>query len=116
MEQRQPMEILNMKRYELPPPPAAKISDPAAWLECVENSCAQLEHQASRIVNLELMNEFGSTAWRIYNETLKTMFESAENQIEELRKQIQNVNLSRKTQQTSTGQRLNSLENRYTSF
>ena len=50
IEQRIPMELLNMKRYELPPPPQGKQTDANAWYECVENSYAQLEHQASRFV------------------------------------------------------------------
>lgn len=48
MQQRLPMDTLSMKRYELPPPPAGKMTDIAAWNECVENSMAQLEHQATR--------------------------------------------------------------------
>lgn len=48
MQQRLPMDVLSMKRYELPPPPAGKMTDIAAWNECVENSMAQLEHQATR--------------------------------------------------------------------
>ena len=62
---RSPMDTLSMKRYELPTPPAAKLSDVAAWNECVDNSMAQLEHQRTRITNLELMSEFGTEAWRI---------------------------------------------------
>lgn len=29
---------------------------------------AQLEHQAVRIENLELMSQFGTNAWKVYNE------------------------------------------------
>ena len=47
---RQPMDTLSMKRYELPPPPPGKMTDVAAWSECVDNSFAQLEHQATRSV------------------------------------------------------------------
>lgn len=39
---RQPMETLSMKRYELPTPPPGKMTDIQAWLECVDNSSAQL--------------------------------------------------------------------------
>ena len=65
---RSPMDTLSMKRYELPTPPGAKMTDVAAWGECVDNSMAQLEHQRTRITNLELMSEFGTEAWKIYNE------------------------------------------------
>ena len=36
------------------------MTDVAAWNECVDNSLAQLEHQRTRIVNLELMQDYGS--------------------------------------------------------
>lgn len=39
-------------RYELPQPAAGKMTDLAAWTECVENSMAQLEHQATRYICL----------------------------------------------------------------
>ena len=42
------MEVLTMKRYELPPPPPGKMNDLAAWTESVDNSFAQLQHQATR--------------------------------------------------------------------
>lgn len=48
MQNRVPMEVLSMKRYELPPPASGKLNDLAAWNESVENSYAQLEHQATR--------------------------------------------------------------------
>ena len=37
-----------MCRYELPQPGAAQKNDVAAWQESVDNSLAQLEHQAGR--------------------------------------------------------------------
>lgn len=113
MEKRLPMEMLNFKRYELPPPPANKQTDATAWFECVENSCAQLEHQATRLLNLEVMNEFGSSAWRVYNQTLKIMFDQAEMQLEGLKKEIQSTNLSRKTEQTYAGLKVKSLEDQW---
>jgi len=105
--------ILFVKRYELPPPPPNKLGDTNAWYECVENSYAQLEHQASRIINLEIMQDYGSNAWRIFNQTLKTMFEEAEDQLETISKNIQAINLNRKTEQIMAGEKLRSLEQKY---
>ena len=48
MQNRTPMEVLSMKRYELPPPIPGKMNDLASWNESSENSSAQLEHQATR--------------------------------------------------------------------
>jgi pre-mRNA-splicing factor SPF27 len=56
------------------------------------------------------MSEYGASSWRVYNQTLKTMFDQAEKQLESIKKSIQNINLSRKNEQTSAGIKLKSLE------
>ena len=40
--------VVIMCRYELPQPGTAQKNDVAAWQESVDNSLAQLEHQAGR--------------------------------------------------------------------
>ena len=40
-----------LSRYELPQPGAAQKNDVTAWQESVDNSMAQLEHQAGRFVS-----------------------------------------------------------------
>lgn len=110
MQQRLPMDVLSMKRYELPPPPAGKMTDIAAWTECVENSMAQLEHQATRICNLELMVEYGCEAWKTYLETLVQLVTQAQKQLQSMRKQIQEINWQRKNMQTQGGEKLRQLE------
>ena len=79
---RLPMDMLSMKRYELPQPAAGKMTDVAAWQECVDNSQAQLEHQALRILNLEMMASYGVPAWKTYNDTLVSMIDSAQKQLQ----------------------------------
>ena len=74
---RQPMDTLSMKRYELPTPPAGKMTDVAAWNECVDNSMAQLEHQRTRITNLELMSEYGTESWKVTDSTICIRFSSS---------------------------------------
>lgn len=56
------------------------------------------------------MTEYGSNAWRIFNNTLKQMFEEAEKQLEYISKDIQSVNLNRKSEQTIAGEKIRSLE------
>ncbi|XP_039283439.1 pre-mRNA-splicing factor SPF27 [Nilaparvata lugens] len=110
MQQRLPMDVLSMKRYELPPPPAGKMTDLAAWNECVENSMAQLEHQATRISNLDLMLEFGCEAWKSYLELLVKCVSQAQKQVQALRKEIQEINWQRKNMQMQGGEKLKKLE------
>lgn len=110
---RTPMDTLSMKRYELPTPPAGKMTDLAAWNECVDNSMAQLEHQRTRIANLDLMLEYGCETWKQYNELLQDMANHAQGQLNQVKKDIQEVNWSRKNQQTQVGERLKQLESNW---
>lgn len=99
-----------LTRYELPQPAAGKMTDVAAWTECVENSQAQLEHQALRILNLELLGKYGAAAWKSSNGVLTQMVESAQKQLQDLRKKIQEINWQRKSEQVNAGEKLKELE------
>ncbi|CAD6216117.1 GSCOCG00004333001-RA-CDS [Cotesia congregata] len=113
LQNRLPMEVLSMKRYELPPPPPGKMNDLTAWNESVENSCAQLEHQATRICNLELIMDYGCEAWKSHLEVLVQMVSQAQKQLQTLRKSIQEINWQRKSMQTQGGEKLRALESQW---
>ncbi|XP_026732393.1 pre-mRNA-splicing factor SPF27 [Trichoplusia ni] len=113
VQQRLPMEPLSMKRYELPPPPAGRLSEPTAWSESVDNSHAQLSHQAIRVLNLELQLQYGTEAWRSYLNTLQNLVTRSQNVHSQLRKQIASVNWERKRSQTASGARLRALRRRW---
>ena len=110
LSNRQAMDTLSMKRYELPTPPPGKMTDVQAWSECVENSEAQLEHQRTRIMNLDLMLDYGGESWKVYNEVLQDMLNKTQSQLADVKKNIQEINWSRKNQQTQVGERLKQLE------
>lgn len=110
LQNRLPMETLSMKRYELPPPPSGKLNEVGAWLECVDNSKAQLEHQAVRILNLQLMLEYCCPVWQRYLQTLLDLEKNASQKLSKFRQQLQEVNWQRKSLQTKGGEQLKSLE------
>lgn len=110
IQNRQPMETLSMKRYELPPPSSGKLSEVSAWQESIENSMAQLEHQWVRAMNLELMLEYGIESWKAYLEVFTALQAKAYNELQALKKQIQDVNWQRKLAQTNAGEKLKTLE------
>jgi pre-mRNA-splicing factor SPF27 len=111
LSSRQPMETLSMKRYELPQPSTAQKNDVKAWEDCVNNSYAQLEHQNERIINLELLFQYGSNEWKLHNELLSRMVEQENKVLKSLKNQIQEVNWKRKTEQTKVGAELSDLSN-----
>lgn len=113
LSQKLPMDLLSMKRYELPPPPAGKLTDISAWSECVDNSMAQLEHQATRICNLELMLEHSCESWKSYLDVLIQLVLGAQKQLQHLRKNIQEINWQRKNEQLEAGENLKNLETKW---
>ncbi|OXA56640.1 pre-mRNA-splicing factor SPF27 [Folsomia candida] len=113
---RNPPEVLSMKRYELPPPPAGKLTDLAAWSECVDNSSAQLFHQQVRLWNLELMLDYSCEGWKNYLEILTRMVGVAGGELAEIKKRIQSTNWSRKSTQLTTGEQLGQLESSWVSL
>ena len=82
-------------------------------LQCVDNSQAQLEHQRTRIMNLDLMLDYGGESWKIYNEVLQDMLNKTQAQLADVKKTIQEINWSRKNQQTQVGDRLKQLESNW---
>ncbi|OWR47754.1 pre-mRNA-splicing factor SPF27-like [Danaus plexippus] len=113
VQQRLPMEPLSMKRYELPPPPVGRLGEPTAWAEAVDNSHAQLSHQATRVLNLELQLQYSTEAWRSYLHVLQALVVKSQNVHAQLRKQIAAVNWERKRSQTASGARLRALRRRW---
>lgn len=104
------METLSMKRYELPPPSAGRLSEISAWEEAIDNSKAQLEHQRLRSMNLEIMLEYSIEAWKEYLNILLAMQVKAQEHLQNLKKNIQDINWQRKQSQTKAGEQLRLLE------
>jgi len=107
---RQPMELLSMKRYELPQPPANQKNDISAWTDCLKNSMAQLQHQSERVANLDLLSQYGTDSWRSHCEILQRMFEAQQRKHAEIKRRIQEINWERKSDQKKAGSDLQHLE------
>ena len=105
-----------MKRYELPSPSAGRLNDVWAWNESLDNSYAQLEHQSIRVNNLELMNIYGAEAWKAYNSFMTKLLDKSRVQLDELKKEIQEINLNRKINQTTAGEKIKVLEDNWVSL
>merc|ERR1712176_1569222 len=71
------------------------------------------EHQRTRIMNLDLMLDYGGESWKVYNEVLQDMLNKTQAQLADVKKTIQEVNWSRKNQQTQVGDRLKQLESNW---
>lgn len=110
------MESISTKRYELPAPPSGKLGEIQAWQESVDNSMAQLEHQSIRSLNLDLMNKYGTETWKFALEVMVSMSARAQKDLQDLKKEIQDVNWNRKSNQLKTGDKLNQLNQQWVSL
>ncbi|RPD81736.1 breast carcinoma amplified sequence 2 [Lentinus tigrinus ALCF2SS1-7] len=103
---------LDTTRYQLPAPTTPESEE--EWRKALGNAQAQLEHQKTRHLNLALLQQYGSNAWRIHNYLNEAAAQNIEQALEELKNLTTEVNRDRKNYQTRLGTQLTSLETRWT--
>ncbi|TFK90232.1 breast carcinoma amplified sequence 2 [Polyporus arcularius HHB13444] len=103
---------LDTTRYQLPAPTTPESEE--EWRKALDNARAQLEHQKTRHLNLALLQQYGSNAWRIHNYLNEAAAKHIEQTLEELKNLTTEVNRDRKNYQTRLGTQLTSLETRWT--
>ncbi|KAL1511901.1 hypothetical protein AB1Y20_005183 [Prymnesium parvum] len=113
---KQPMPKLDTTRYQLDPPPPNRQHDMSAWHKSIENAQAQLEHQANRLVNLELLQKHGNNVWKAQLNALDAANNSVARMIAETDASIEAVNKRRKLDQTKAGSTLVQLEGKWVSM
>ncbi|KAL9850936.1 pre-mRNA-splicing factor SPF27-like [Geothlypis trichas] len=116
LEAQQPLELFSMRRYDLPAPSSRQMNDIMTYQECVNSSMAQLEHQAVHIKNVKLMSQYGCNAWTLYKEHLVHRIEHAQEELQKLRKNIQDLNWQRKNMQLTAGAKLREMESAWVSL
>lgn len=82
----------------------------AGWEAANRNAIAQNEMQMGRIMNLEMLNQFGQNSWKRYTEILDGMQKQVADSLAVVQEQIQEVNSERRTAQVDAGVRLGELE------
>jgi pre-mRNA-splicing factor SPF27 len=111
-----PLPPPDTSRYRLDPPTESAAEDPAAWQAALDNAKAQLEHQALRIQNLELLHKYGGNAWRASNASVEAAIAAQTRELSSLTAQIDSVNKTRKIQQQAAGAELSVLEGQWRSL
>ena len=97
-------------RYELAPPPKSKRGDEGAWESALRDARAHLEHQTTRVQNLELAVKFAPDAWRTHNASLEAAISAYETELAAVRAEIEHINTERSLQQTAAAREIGKLE------
>jgi len=79
---------------------------------CITSSLLWCCCNVYRIQNLELLQEYGSTVWKNSNDLLVKLLNTSQQRLQEVRKQIQDINWQRKNEQIEAGTKLKNLEDR----
>mmetsp|Transcript_10815 Transcript_10815/g.32210 ORF Transcript_10815/g.32210 Transcript_10815/m.32210 type:complete len:226 (-) Transcript_10815:272-949(-) len=106
----EPMPTMDVSRYQLDPPPKQKQQDPMAWERSVGNAQAQLEHQATRLDNLELLQQHGANQWLAHLSNLERASSRLASEAAGLSQEVDGVNRSRKEEQVELQPKLARLE------
>jgi pre-mRNA-splicing factor SPF27 len=105
---------VSMFRYKVEPPPEEDKNSLEAWRVAVDNAFAQVQATRTRVTNLELSNKFGPNAWKLHAEQLQTLNAGVEENIQEVKQDIENINRKRKSDQTKAGSKLDHLTQKWT--
>jgi len=110
--QKKKLSALDVNRY-LPFDDSQNDATSETWETAVKNALAQLQHQQTRLENLELLGSYGASAYRVHNDQLEGMLAVIKGEGEEVRKSIKEVNRQRRYVQTDWGEELKRLEKKW---
>lgn len=101
---------LSIDRYNCDRPAVALEGDAQAWRKALHNCWAQLEHQANRVVNLELAESFADVAWARHCEDLARLKQQLEILADSKERECESINLQRKAYQEKLAPEIARLE------
>jgi pre-mRNA-splicing factor SPF27 len=90
-----------------------ETNDVQDWKQALDNAEAQLEHQGNRVMNLELLAQYGSKAWQVHNFQLEGMLDVLKSELQTLKDQILGLNQERQEAQMEVAGSLQSMESKW---
>lgn len=102
MQRGEKLQPLDISRYTIQAPKTSAkptAADVGAWGAALKNAESQLEHQAIKTENLELLSVYGANLWKLYNEELDSIKNKVQAQLNETQDKIDDVNRKRKREQ-----------------
>ncbi|OQR83349.1 pre-mRNA-splicing factor SPF27 [Achlya hypogyna] len=82
----------------------------AAWQTATNNAMVAIEHETSRILNLEMANKYGANRWKLHVGVLSGLHDKAVSELDESKAASESINVQRKQEQTLNADKLWSLE------
>lgn len=99
---------IDLSRYQLPDAPTN--DDEQAWRVVLQKAYASAEYLRSREVNLGLLETYGKNAWLVGNSQLEAILGNLEREVEEAKREFEEVELARRTVQGNVAGEMHGLE------
>mmetsp|Transcript_22824 Transcript_22824/g.32856 ORF Transcript_22824/g.32856 Transcript_22824/m.32856 type:complete len:216 (-) Transcript_22824:1833-2480(-) len=98
------------------PVPVANSKQAEAWQIALDSADAQYQARVEKMLNLELLQKYGSNSWLLANRELELAIASVKAELDATKKDVENVNRKRKNEQLRYGKELKDLRARYNSL
>ncbi|KNE70299.1 hypothetical protein AMAG_14447 [Allomyces macrogynus ATCC 38327] len=98
--QSEPTDGIDLDAYNLVEFDDPSNVPPEEWLAAVQRASTLLQHQATRLENLELLGVYGSNAWLYHLHQMEAAVKAAEGALARAQAAVTRVNRERKTEQT----------------
>jgi pre-mRNA-splicing factor SPF27 len=100
---------IDMSRYEEPDEPSSE-DDATVWREALRNAYVLNAYVNGRHINLALLEEYGKNAWLLGNSHIDGILKGLDQELAELKEEVDTINRQRKTAQESSHGEIQSLE------
>ncbi|KAF2119339.1 Pre-mRNA-splicing factor SPF27 [Lophiotrema nucula] len=112
------LSAIDLKRYEEleAPPTTNPTSDEdrpevlEQWNQALKKAYASSEYVNGRLTELGLLEKFGKNAWLIGNSQLEDILKAIETELADVKKQQEDIEVLRRSQQESVGGEITTLE------
>lgn len=104
------MKSFDRNNYVLQPPPANRKSNPQEWQKSIDKANILHEYQSLRAINLDLLQQHGANAWKVYNSQLEGVKERLKRKLDDIKEETENLHQRRKVEQLEAGQDIRQLE------
>jgi len=101
----EPLAVLDQERFRLAPP-TGTAATPDGWRKAIDNAKAQFEHGQNQLMNLQLMQEHGPSAWIQHVRDLETELEVVKESVEAQERVNHELNMKRKAHHEAVGRKI----------
>ncbi|KAK8830536.1 hypothetical protein WA577_004268 [Blastocystis sp. JDR] len=110
IKEKKPLQGFDVNKYTLEEPSGDIALSEEAWKKSIEAAKIQLEYQKDKMENLQLLEQFGSNAYRMQNDCIDASNEKMDRDLADLQEKTGVVNRKRKMDQEAAGEKLMNTE------